>query len=193
MHTPPVAPSERREGEACLIGGFPGGAGRTLPPRGGRSRNKVAVPEGAAGSPPQLRAWGLTYVSVWGGPLGEAREGFVPPGRMARSFFKDERRAQASAESASPRPRARRHHAARWMARLGRRGRARQAAICPGEAQAAVEPGIPEWDFPPGVNSPWRSGNPYTVLRVGRVPIGNPPNGNILVGGGKETKMGSPE
>ena len=36
-----------------------------------------------------------------------------------------------------------------WMARLGRRGRAWQAAISPGEAQAAVDPGIPEWDFLP--------------------------------------------
>ena len=35
-----------------------------------------------------------------------------------------------------------------WLG-SGRRGRAWQAAISPGEAQAAVEPGIPEWDFLP--------------------------------------------
>lgn len=51
-----------------------------------------------------------------------------------------------------------RHDAARWMTRLGRRRRARQAAICPGEAQAAVEPGIPEWELPPRVN-PWHLGS----------------------------------
>ena len=71
----------------------------------------------------------------------------------------------------------RRRQAVRWMARLGRRGRARQAAICPGEAHAAVEPGIPEWDFLPEVNS----------LRRPHSGVGNPPNGNILVGGGEET------
>ena len=35
--------------------------------------------------------------------------------------------------------------AAWWMARLGRRRRTRQAAICPGEAHAALDPGISEW------------------------------------------------
>jgi hypothetical protein len=49
------------------------------------------------------------------------------------------------------------HDAARWMTRLGRRRRARQAAKCPGEAQAVVEPGIPEWELLPRAN-PWRLG-----------------------------------
>ena len=40
-----------------------------------------------------------------------------------------------------------RQEAVRWMARLGSRRRAWQAAISPGEAHAAVDPGIPEWDF----------------------------------------------
>ncbi len=34
-----------------------------------------------------------------------------------------------------------------WMAGLPSRRRAWQAAISPGEAHAAVEPGIPEWDL----------------------------------------------
>ena len=41
------------------------------------------------------------------------------------------------------------HQPAWGMARLGRRRRAWQAAISPGEAQAAFDPGIPEWDFLP--------------------------------------------
>ena len=34
---------------------------------------------------------------------------------------------------------------------MGSRGRARQAAISPGEAQTAFDPGIPEWGNPAGV------------------------------------------
>ena len=34
---------------------------------------------------------------------------------------------------------------------IGSRRRARQAAISPGEAQTAFDPGIPEWGNPPGV------------------------------------------
>jgi hypothetical protein len=80
-----------------------------------------------------------------------------------------------------------RHEAARWMARLGRRRRARQAAICLGEAQAAVEPRIPEWEFLPQGKTLWHPGNPGNR----GVPEGNPPNGNILVGGGRETNRDS--
>jgi len=46
----------------------------------------------------------------------------------------------------------------------------------PGEAHAALDPGIPEWDF----------------LEYAPSRSGNPPNGSILVGGGKETKHGIP-
>ncbi len=45
-----------------------------------------------------------------------------------------------------------------------------------------MEPGIPEWELLPRVN-PWRPG----TWIIPRFPDGNPPNGNILVGGGKET------
>jgi len=37
-------------------------------------------------------------------------------------------------------------NAGRWMARLRRRRRARQAAKCLGEAQAAFDPRVPEWE-----------------------------------------------
>ena len=37
---------------------------------------------------------------------------------------------------------------------IGSRRRARQAAISPGEAQTAFDPGIPEWGNPPGA-MPW--------------------------------------
>jgi len=63
------------------------------------------------------------------------------------------------------------------MARLGRRGRAWQAAISPGEPQAGLEPGIPEWGFPLGPNRPQRP-----------VRGGNAGNGNILVPAGREAK-----
>jgi len=43
---------------------------------------------------------------------------------------------------------ARREDAVWRMAWLGGRGRAWQAAISPGEAHAALDPGIPEWDLP---------------------------------------------
>ena len=45
-----------------------------------------------------------------------------------------------------------------------------------GEAHAALDPRIPEWDF----------------LEYAPSRSGNPPNGSILVGGGKETKHGIP-
>ena len=51
-----------------------------------------------------------------------------------------------------------------WMARLGRRRRSCQAAICPGKAQGAFEPGIAEWDLLPWVN-PRRSHKALTSLR----------------------------
>ncbi len=46
-------------GEACLIG-----VGRTQGPRGGLSRNKVAVGESAAGSPPKVFQPPLTGVHI---------------------------------------------------------------------------------------------------------------------------------
>ena len=49
-----------------------------------------------------------------------------------------------------------------------------------------MEPGIPEWGFPLRAKNPQRSGNRLPYGEAG-VPSGNPPNGNILVGGGGET------
>lgn len=79
---------------------------------------------------------------------------------------------------------ARRTDAAWRMAWLEGRGRAWQAAISPGEAHAALDPGIPEWDLP-------------TELEQGSVAPGftpgsaNSPNGNIQVGEGGEIKRDS--
>jgi len=46
------------------------------------------------------------------------------------------------------------------MARLGRRGRGWQAAISPGEPQAGLDPGIPEWRCRPRGRSRQGAGTP---------------------------------
>lgn len=48
---------------------------------------------------------------------------------------------------------------------MGSRRRARQAAISPGEAQTAFDPGIPEWGNPAGVMPCYPHPNPYGARR----------------------------
>ena len=48
---------------------------------------------------------------------------------------------------------------------MGSRRRARQAAISPGEAQTAFDPGIPEWGNPAGVMPCCPHPNPYGARR----------------------------
>ena len=73
-------------------------------------------------------------------------------------------------------------HAVWRMARLESRRRARQAAIPPRVGACSLRTG--DTSMGPPTTTPRSHGAP---LRSG-----NPPNGSILVGGGKETKHGIP-
>jgi len=64
------------------------------------------------------------------------------------------------------------------MARLRKRRRWWQAAICPGEPHAGIEPGIAEWDIP--FIYSW-----HTVMKA------NAQNRNILVRAGRESNCDS--
>ncbi len=140
--------------------------------RGGRlglSRNKVAVGEPAARSPP-------TYISGGGPDFSWARSSAVErrlckpkvpgssPGGSTRMQRGERERSSREglrlkrADEARHRSGSRRAgNQATWgMARLERRRRSWQAAKSPGEAQAALEPGMTEWESRRGVD-PLRS------------------------------------